>query len=148
MIVCSTTGMARLKKKNKPSVSVQYDGACFSLEVDKRRILFMLSLIFCLSQLKQPMNKYGKVAIPDNGHHPKVCCSARRALRCMRDIFSTTVAAGFAIRFRFNIIPPKDSNPNELYHRVTVFSVSAFIFIFCCVINLLFLQIEIFYLQI
>ena len=98
-------------------------------------------------KVKQAVNKYGKVAIPENGQHPKVCCSVNRTLRCMRGIFLTTAAAGFATLFRFNIIPPNDSNPKELYHPVTVFSAYVFIFFLCCVIKLLFLQIEIFYLQ-
>jgi len=65
----------------------------------------------------------------------------------MTGMFSTTVAAGIATRFRFNVIPPKDSEPKELYQLVTVFRESVFIFIFCCVINLLFYQIDIFYLE-
>jgi hypothetical protein len=62
----------------------------------------------------------------------------------MRGKFLTTVAAGIAIRFRFNIILPNDSNPKELYQPGTVFSASVFIFIYCCVINLLFHQIDTF----
>jgi hypothetical protein len=127
------------KKKKKPSVSVQYEGRCISFEVDKPRILFMLSIVSCLFQLKQSMNKYGKVEIPEKEHHPKFCCSVRRALICMREIFLTTAAVGFATRFRFNIIPPNGSNPKGLYHPVTVFSAAVFIFISCSVIYLLFL---------
>jgi len=121
---------------------------CIIFEVDKLHILFALSIVyFFLSQLRQTVNKYGKVVIPENGHHPKVCCSVRRALRCMAGMFSTTVAAGFANHFRFNVTPPNDSKHKKLYQLVTVFSKSVFIFIFCCVISLLFHQIEIFYLE-
>jgi NADH:ubiquinone oxidoreductase subunit H len=55
-------------KRKRPSVSVHYEGAC---------ILFKLSIVFCLSQIKQTMNKYRKAAIPENGHHQKVCCSIK-----------------------------------------------------------------------
>lgn len=128
-------------------MSVLCIGACITFEVDKQHILFTLSIVSCLSQLKQTINKYGKVAIPENGHYPKVWYSVRRALRCMTGIFSTTVAAGNATRFRFNVIPPNDSNSKELYQLVTLFSAFLFTFIFCCVISLLFHKIEIFYLE-
>jgi len=65
----------------------------------------------------------------------------------MTGMFSNTVAAGFATHFHFNVTPLNDSKPRELYQLVTVLSESVFIFIFCCVINLLFHQIEIFYLE-
>jgi hypothetical protein len=65
----------------------------------------------------------------------------------MRGKLLTTFVAEIASRFPFNIIPPKDSNPKELYQPAPLFSASVFIFIFCYVTNPLLHQIEIFYLE-
>jgi hypothetical protein len=93
------------------------------------------------------MNKYWKVAIPENEHNPNVWCSVRGVLRSMRGKLLTTLVAGISSRFPFSITLPNDSNPEELYQPATLFSASVFMFIFCCVTNLLFHKIEIFYLD-
>jgi hypothetical protein len=54
LYACFNNGCWRRKR---PSVCVQYEGACISFEVDMPHIRFTLSIMFCLSQLKKTMNK-------------------------------------------------------------------------------------------